>query len=359
MVNNMQDAVAFFSDMGLPIKNGLIDVEALTEEQIKILEQWEQSTEIEGIMMPGIGAFYKSVLVAISTNPQRDADGKIRYLFGKGIGVEIALRGEIPGRTKFNTNPMYRSHSDFELYDAKGEPYSPVFKRIFGGQEYYPSTDTKGLHGIPEGQMDETCETVNLDGYEVLIPQLELLFIDKFLKKEATPRGGVYDYEVLAREYGLDVELVKQLFQKFYFSGYEERQVEEGEAYKKRFTKMLAKNLNRIFDENNNKKETMNRWNECMSSMSGDSYAIINGINSEMYIPLEESDTYIGEDGEMVITKDYVLRTIDKITEVTQRNITTRQTRATGEIDGLFHQIEEDRAITRDDGRLGVEDFRE
>ena len=41
------------------------------------------------------------------------------YLFGKGVGVELALRGTVVGREK---NPIvfpYRSHSDFEIYGTE------------------------------------------------------------------------------------------------------------------------------------------------------------------------------------------------------------------------------------------------
>ncbi len=358
MANYMQEAIEFFSKMGLPIKDGLIDAEVLTEEQIQKLEQWERTTTIDGIMMPGISDFYKSVLVAISTNSQRDAEGKIKYLFGKGIGTEIALRGQVAGRTKYGTNPIYRSHSDFELYDAKEEqPYSEAFKRIFGSQEYFLSTETKGLRDIPEGKMDETCETVNLDGYEVLIPQLEMLFLDKFLRRESTPRDGVYDYELLAREYDLDVELIKKYFQEYSFAHYEQERRSEGENYKGRFAKMLTKNLNRIFDENKSTKEAMNRWNEYMSGMSSGSCAIINGINSEMYIPLSEMDTYVDENGQMVITQDYILRTIALISEVTSKSIDSKLAKTTEELDALFGQIELDRTKDTVEKKLSAEDF--
>ena len=49
--------------MGLPIKNGLIDSSALTEEQITLLKQWENETEINGIMMPELEDFYKTLLL--------------------------------------------------------------------------------------------------------------------------------------------------------------------------------------------------------------------------------------------------------------------------------------------------------
>lgn len=170
--------------MSIPIKNGLINSENLNDEHIKLLKEWENKTEIGGIIMPQLEDFYRSVLVAISLNPQKNEDGKIEYLFGKGIGVEIALRGKVQGRNVFGTEPMYRSHSDFELYDTKENPHTQYFQEVFGSQEFYPQTKTKGLKDIPEGEMDTTHEIVDLDGYKILIPKLEILFLDKFLRKK-------------------------------------------------------------------------------------------------------------------------------------------------------------------------------
>ena len=59
----MQKALEYFAKMGLPIKNGLIDSSALTEEQITLLKQWENETEINGIMMPELEDFYKTLLL--------------------------------------------------------------------------------------------------------------------------------------------------------------------------------------------------------------------------------------------------------------------------------------------------------
>ena len=255
---NMQEALEYFASMGLPMKNGLIDVQSLTDEQIDLLKKWKSETSIHGIIMPKIEDFYRSVFVAISTHPQKTEDGKINYLFGKGIGVEIALRGEISGRKQFCTKPIYRSHSDFELYNTKENPYSDIFQEIFGSQEFYPESATKGLKNIPNGYMDSTYETVIVDGYEILVPQLEILFLDKFLKKEGT-------------------------------------------------------------------------------------------------IPISEEDVDVNENGEVVISRDYISRTIELISDSTDKKIKNERIETLTELEELFRRVKEGRT----EKLLTISDFEE
>ena len=117
--------------------------------------------------------------------------GRIDYLFGKGVGVELALRGEVVGRVKNSIDFPYRSHSDFELYNCNGYDKiseSKLFLKVFGAQEWYPKDCTKGLHGIEDGVMYSTYDTVIYKGKYYLVPEFELLFLDKFTRQESTPR---------------------------------------------------------------------------------------------------------------------------------------------------------------------------
>ncbi len=111
--------------------------------QLKSLSDWHEITSDEGIDMPTKKIFYKKVLLAVSLWPQKDIEG-INYLLGKGIGVEIALRGNVRGRSRQTTDFLYRSHSDFELYgvsEDNEEIYPKEFKQIFGAQDRYPKTN--------------------------------------------------------------------------------------------------------------------------------------------------------------------------------------------------------------------------
>ena len=355
----MQKALEYFAKMGLPIKNGLIDSSALTEEQVNLLKQWENETEINGIMMPELEDFYKTLLLAISTHPQKTEDGQINYLLGKGIGVEIALRGKIPTRTQYNTSPIYRSHSDFELYDTKENPYSVVFQEIFGSQEYYPETKTKGLRNIPEGYMDNTYETVILEGYEILVPQLEILFLDKFLRKESTPREGIYDCELLADRYELNVELIKQYLEEFYFKYENQMKQDVEERYKKNFARILTRNLNQELYDNQDIKSVVNQWNARIREISETNKSVIvGGIRPEMYIPITQDDVYINENGEIALEEEYILKTIELISNVTKQQIKETRIDTLVKLDELFARVAERRAEkSKTEDCLNIKDY--
>ena len=105
---------------------------------------------------------------------------QVYYLFGKGHAVEIALIGDVQDRIAAKRDFPFRTHSDFDLYGVPLDvEYSESFKLVFGAQETYDPTETKGLHNLPPGLLHNTAEKVDLGGLSVLIPQLELLFLDK------------------------------------------------------------------------------------------------------------------------------------------------------------------------------------
>lgn len=225
-VEAVKDAQNFFYSLGLAVENDGLVTRDPTDDQLAKLREWHDQTRDVGIDMPTEKAFYEKVLLAISLWRQQEGE-KTNYLLGKGVGVEVALRGSVAGRIKRPIEFSYRSHSDFELYavDYKagedganlggGPVYTEPFRRIFGSQEYFPVTKTKGLKNIPPTLLYDTAEVVDLGGVEVRIPQLELLFLDKYIVGESTPRPEGYDAELLARQYVLDRAKIHQYLDQF------------------------------------------------------------------------------------------------------------------------------------------------
>lgn len=189
-------------------------------EKIEKFKKYHEMTRENGIDMPNKDTFDSKIEIAINLWPQINSKGEINYLFGKGVGVELALLGEVKNRTKNNCNFPYRSHSDFEIYNSKSTNYSEIseskdFVSVFGAQEIYPKTYTKGLKNIPDGYMDQTYDTVIYNGNTYLIPELELLFLDKYMKQESTARTMGCDAILLLNEYQLDIEKITDYFEKF------------------------------------------------------------------------------------------------------------------------------------------------
>lgn len=214
-IEGVKEAKNLFISLGLAIENDGLLTNYPSSQNLEKLREWYNQTIDFDIQMPTEKAFYENVLLAISLWRQKEGD-KTNYLLGKGIGVEVALRGNVTGRTKRPIEFSYRSHSDFELYGVDynaGEDggntggktvYTEPFVFVFGNQEYYPVTKTKGLKNIPPNLLHDTSEIVDFGGAQVLVPQLELLFLDKYIVRETTPRAEGYDAELLARQYILD-----------------------------------------------------------------------------------------------------------------------------------------------------------
>ena len=182
------------------------------------LKEYNERTIENGIVMPRLEDFDRKMQMAIDLWPQINKNGGIDYLLGKGVGVEVALRGTVQNRKKYHNNFPYRSHSDFEIYDTLGYneiPESDKFRYVFGAMEIYPKSKTKGLSGMEEDLMDRTYEIVEYNGRKYLVPQLEILFLDKYLRKESTPRKEGYDAELLMMEYDLDIEKIKEYYTKY------------------------------------------------------------------------------------------------------------------------------------------------
>ena len=64
--------------------------------------------------------------------------------------------------------------------------------------------------------MDNTYEVVDYLGSQYLIPELELLFLDKFLRQETTFRSEGIDAKALMMAYKLDLDKIIDYFNKYY-----------------------------------------------------------------------------------------------------------------------------------------------
>ncbi|HTL46626.1 MAG TPA: FHA domain-containing protein [Verrucomicrobiae bacterium] len=206
----------------LPIdENGLVS-DKLSAEQLKALRAWHQSTRKADIQMPlgedgSDDLFVKKVYLAVSLWRQKNERGEVQYLLGKGSGMEAALQGQVAAREK-KQDFASRAHSDFELYGLRDDiPYPEAFLKVFSEQERYPPTKTKGINKLPEDLMLSTYETVNFGGIPVLVPQLELMFVDKFgaIESDRAYRKEGGDSELLARAYDLNWDKVTAYYRDF------------------------------------------------------------------------------------------------------------------------------------------------
>lgn len=284
----------------------------------------ERRDLINGLLMPTFKDFLEATQEAVVLMPQ---EGDYFYLAGKGWGTEIALQGEVDGRVKRLGSIPARSHSDFELYGTKDDfRYTDDFYDRFGAQEVYPRSRTKGLFELPDDLLRRTAEKAKLpcaDGtIEVLLPQLELLFLDKWMKRETTPRPidgvPVCDAECLAATYDLNAPLLHTYLER-HVIGPEKKNLEEAKARcRKNQVNAVVKTLKQIWlasQEEDRKtlseKELAQALNEKMRQFSS---ALYNGIAGLAFVPLRPDDIVASGKG-LGVTDDYAARATTSIEE--------------------------------------------
>ena len=198
----------------------LLNKEVLDYNDIKEIRNYHIDTSSEGVMVKTYDDFINKILLMIKLWPQKEGN-TINYLFGSGIGIELALQGNVIGRKKNNNCYSYRPHNDIILYDVKildyeDEKDSYNFKEAFGNIEFYPSYELKVLSNINSNLLDTNCETVVINNHKVLIPELEILFLEKYLQRELVSREEGYDYKLLFNEYELDVDKIINYLEDYY-----------------------------------------------------------------------------------------------------------------------------------------------
>lgn len=244
-------------------------------------------------------------------------------------------------------NSQYRSHSDFELYGVSTESTYPAsFQKVFGNQEVFPPTKTKGLGEIPPGLLHQTAETVDLGGMPVRVPQLELLFLDKFVAKEGTPRPEGYDAELLAKQYVLDRDKVHTYLDQLVINPRVESTKARIQQELQDHISAIPRNLASIKQklEKQGVEVTPARLVEQLNSRM-QSMIEINGENKDisysgMRLNLWEalSSNQIDEEGKIV--DQALLRGLENKASQEEAKITQAYQSRHGEIDALFNNIE-------------------
>lgn len=302
------------------------------------------------VEMPTLEIFDKKVEIATEVFPQKDDGGRVRYLFGKGVGAELAIRGEVENRKKYNNRFPYRTHSDFEIYDYDGNYSTDVaardFYTIFGAEERYPKNRTKALNNIPEGYMDDTYETVRYNGREYLVPELEILFLDKYLLQEKTQREEGCDAVLLAKEYDLDIDKVLRHYDDFVAklgyevidAGYTDEEIQKKKEVTIRRLSEVLSSVGSDLEEHGRKKTA-----ESLSDSLNKQLQILRGSMYFNYLPADIRVEQAG-DGSFVVGQEY----IDRIDEMIRREKESKKegiAKKRAEIEELLRGI----AASRDD----------
>ena len=198
----------------------LLEKKDFTYEDIKDIRKYHLDTYNEGIVISNYQEFINKIILITKLWPQ-EQNNKINYLFGSEIAIELALQGNVLNRRKNNHCYPLKKHGEIVLYDTKiidlgDTKESANIKNAFGNIECYNYTNTKVLSGLEKELLDKNHDTVILNNEKILIPELEILFLDSYLQKELNHRKEGYDYELLLMEYELDTEKIINYLEEYY-----------------------------------------------------------------------------------------------------------------------------------------------
>lgn len=352
---HIASAQRLFSSMGAHAEtNGLITPPA-DNAQMTQISQWCHESTFEGHQMPIAESyppgetFYPKVLLATSFWRQKTPDNRINYLLGKGVGVEIAIQGQVKNRLKRGKVPTIRSHSDFEFYDVKDNnkadgswpqgspPYTKAFVETLGWGESFPPQTTKRMSTIPIDFLDKTAEAVDLGGVEFAVPELEFMFVDKFISPETRPRPEGIDHLLLARTYQLDPRKIHSYIDQFYIDPH--RQMLEtafSDSVRRQIEAVTTKlkEYRGIFDI----KKATAKLNKEMAEFADQKFKPVSASGVTINHWLELTSDQVDDDGN-IIDETFEEKQRQKIREENQKEI-DKLKEMHGEIDQILAEAE-------------------
>ena len=188
------------------------DISTIELDKLKL---WNINTTIDEVFMPTYDTFIDKVLL-ITHLLQQQTDNKINYLFGMGIAIELALQGNVYHRKKSNNCYKYRPHNSIYLYNISNDFNYNILYKVFNNINIYNKNNTANLHYLTDDYLDNNYDIVYINNHKILIPSLELLFLDSYLSKETSKREEGYDYQLLLDEYELDLDKIINLLEDYY-----------------------------------------------------------------------------------------------------------------------------------------------
>lgn len=264
----------------------LLNKEVLNYSDLKDIRNYHIETSSEGIKFKTYDDFINKILLMTKIWSQID-NNKVNYLFGNSIAIEIALQGNVVGRKKNNYCYPYREHNDVILYDVKIFDYEDTedsndFRNTFGNVEFYPSNETKILTMLPKDLLDKTVETVIVNNKKILIPELEILFLESYLNRELISREEGYDYELLFNEYELDVDKIINYLEEYYIKP----KINSDYEYYSNLLDKQIKSIERILNNGGKIAANLDNLELQISSFPKGRNMIYAGINVDLWIPL-------------------------------------------------------------------------
>ena len=276
----------------------------LEDLDIDELRDWNLDSSVDGVLMPNYYTFVDKVLTMITLYKQID-ENKINYLFGMGIGIELALQGNVIGRCKNNNCYPYREHNEIYLYAVDDKIYNSLLFKVFNKFQMFDKSKTYMLNKLPDDLLDNNYDIVMIHNHKVLIPCLEILFLDSYLSGGMDRRMEGTDYELLIKEYKLDVDKVINYLENYYINNLIDN---NDEKYDSLVEEQISA-IERILSTGKRADRSLFNLEEQISSYPKGNNLKYAGIYVDLWIPLDV-DSIVYKNGGYKIKDD---KYIDKL----------------------------------------------
>lgn len=285
----------------------------IEDSDIENLRLWNIETSIEGILMPNYDTFVDKVLL-MNFLWEQVSDNKINYLFGMGIAIELALQGNVINRAKKNKCYPYRSHNEIYLYNVDKQHNNfynntITFFKVFNNVNIYPKTSTTMLHNLDNNLLDNNYDTVLIHNHKLLIPKLEILFLDSYLSREMSKREEGHDYELLIKEYDLDLDLILRYLEEYYIN----YNISIGNSKYDNLVDEQIKAIERILDTGKKVDRSLFNLEEQISSYPKGNNFKYAGIYVDLWIPLSVDSVVYNKGSYKIEDENYINKLKDRV----------------------------------------------
>ena len=311
----------------------------IDEFDIEALRLWNIDSSVDNKLMPDYETFVDKVLVINKLWPQI-VDGKINYLFGMGIGIELALQGNVIGRRKNNNCYPYRSHNDIYLYDVDSINDNNLLSRVFKNVFLFDKKNTYTLNGLSSDLLDKNYDMVMIHNHKILIPCLEILFLDSYLSGGMDKRVEGADYLLLIKEYDLDIDRVISYLEEYYINYL----INNTDS---RYDNLLEEQISaieRIINTGKRADRSLFSLEEQISSYPKGNNLKYAGIYVDLWIPLEV-DSIIYKDGSYKIDNNNYIEKLKTRISLYKENEMQRYEEITLNIKKLLERSDDDETI--------------
>ena len=180
------------------------------------------------------------------------------------------------------------------------ERFSIIYN-VFNNIRIYNKNCTFILSDMPYDLMDNNYDMVMIHNHKILIPCLELLFLDSYLSGGMDRRVEGADYELLIREYELDSDKVVSYLENYYINPL----INNDNKYDNLVEEQISA-IERILNTGKRADRSLFSLEEQISSYPVGNNLKYAGIYVDLWIPLDVDSVIYKKGGYKIIDENYI-----------------------------------------------------